>query len=140
MVTALAIVLSLGLAAAVGYGAQTKKVATQVEVEGWYFDDDDNDMVMVGDVHSRQRKCEKARRVTVLRYDGPFQPPPAEGEGDEVDTVTTDRTGDWKLTIETNGGDTPNYVGATVTRKTVTTRSGQRLTCKADKAPPRPTD
>jgi hypothetical protein len=133
---ALAIVLSLGLAVSAGYGAKVKRVASEVEVDGWRYDSDDFDFVAVGDVHSNKSKCEKGRTVTVIRNDGPFDELPPEGEGDAVGEVKTDATGDWEFTIETNGGDTPNFMTATVARKKVTTRGGKKLICKADKAPP----
>jgi hypothetical protein len=131
----LAIVLALGLVVTASYAAKSKKVASEVEVDAWYWNDDE-DMVTAGDVHSKKPKCEKGREVTVIRNDGPFEPVPDEGDGDPVGTVKTDRTGDWEFVIQTNGGDTPNFVTATVARKSVTTKSGKKLTCKADKAPP----
>jgi hypothetical protein len=131
----LAIVLSLGLSVSAGYAAKAKKVASQVEVDAWYWNDDE-DMVAVGDVHAKKPKCEKGREVTVIRFDGPFEPEPDEGEGDPMGTAKTDKTGDWDFVIQTNGGDTPEYVTATVARKSVTTKGGKKLTCKGDKAPP----
>jgi hypothetical protein len=138
-VIGLAIVLSLGLAVSAGYGAKGKKIASEVEVDGWYYDSD-GAFIAAGDVHSRKPKCEKGRRVTVFRSDAPFDEPPAEGEGVEVGEVTTDKTGDWEFNVEPKGGITPNWLTASVARKKVTTGSGKKLTCKADKAPVRSSD
>jgi hypothetical protein len=135
-IIALALVLSLGVAVSAGHAAQSKKVASDVEVDGFYLTLPDMTFLFTvfGDVHSNKPKCERRRSVTVYGSNDP----PEEGEGEFVlGSATTDKTGDWELFL---GDGTPNYTSASVARRKVTTKSGKKLICKADGAPPLVTD
>jgi ABC-type glycerol-3-phosphate transport system substrate-binding protein len=128
----LALVVIVATALAAIAEAKAKRVASEVEVTGWYFEDsEDNDFIMVGDVHANKPKCEKNRTVTVYEQNELSDPRVV------VATVTTDKTGDWSRNY---GSDFPgNYTSADVDRKKIEKRK-KNLVCKADSSPPLVTD
>jgi hypothetical protein len=107
----------IAAALAVSAGAATPKFASTVHMHGvgpspgydhW-----------VGHVHSRKRKCERGRTVTVFY------------EGSDVGSDTTDRQGHWQIPTAAPGDD-PYY--ASVSRKVVGS-GDNKVVCKADRSP-----
>jgi hypothetical protein len=119
----LAIVLTLGLAVSASQAAKAKKVASEVEVDG-YYPPPDYEFAFVGDVFARQNKCERNRTVT-LYYD-------ESGKAENVGVDVTDRTGDWTIAPNLIGSDDPFY--AVVDRKVVR-KGDKKIVCKADTSP-----
>jgi hypothetical protein len=127
VVLGLAIVLTLGLAVPASQAAKSKKVASEVEVEGWHYPPPDYDWTLVGDVHAKKNKCEKGRTVTILGLDSETDDGSAQG------TVTTDETGDWEFNL--SEVDFTAYHAAEVERKKITKANGKKIVCKADRSP-----
>jgi hypothetical protein len=120
VVAGLAAVLMLGIAAPSGQAAKSKKVASHVDIDGRDQQPPDFDTDLVGNVYSKQPKCVRNREVTIFR----------EGDSEPVGTVTTDRTGDWRVTVDPNFGS----FEARVAKKQVRKR-GKKIVCKKDTSP-----
>ena len=114
------------LAASVGVVAsaegKTTRVASVVDQDGYAYPEE-NTYQFVGNVWSPKARCERRRKVTVY-YEQP-------GGTSVVDSDTTNRTGDWEVTVHLLG-DTAYY--AKVGRKEIT-RDGNTIVCKADRSP-----
>jgi hypothetical protein len=119
-ILSLAIVLVLGLTVGVGHAAKPKKVASEVDIDGRDQQAPDFDTELVGNVYSKQPKCVRNREVTIFR----------EGDSEPVGTVMTDRTGDWRVTVDPNFGS----FEARVAKKQVRKR-GKTIVCKKDTSP-----
>lgn len=78
----------------------------------------------VGGVHSRKRKCQRGRTVTVYYEETPAP--------ERVDSDQTDRFGHWQVLINVLGTDDPYY--AVVSRKVVGS-GDNRIICKPDRSP-----
>ena len=112
----LAIVLTLGLAVPASQAAKAKKVATEVDIDGFR----PTPFTFVGNAYAKKPKCVRNRSVTVFRTEG--------GTHDLAGTATTDETGDWQLTPDVVGsGDYEVEVAKKKIKK-----HGKRLVCKAD--------
>ena len=130
-VLALAAIATIALAAPAAE-AKAKRVASEVEVTGFYREDSaDNDFILVGDVHANKPKCEKRRTVTVYEQDD------LSAKRVVLATVTTDKTGDWSYNHGSE--EQPNYTSADVDRREIE-KPGKDLVCKADSSPPLVTD
>jgi hypothetical protein len=116
----LALVLVLGFAAPSTQAAKPKKVASKVDIDGRDQQPPDFDTELVGNVYSKQPKCVRNREVTIFR----------EGDSEPVGTVTTDRTGDWRVTVDPNFGSFEARVAKRKVRK-----RGQKIVCKKDTSP-----
>jgi hypothetical protein len=119
-VMALVMALTLGLAVGTSQAAKTKKLVSNIEIEGLA---PNTAFTFIGDVHSRKNKCERNRTVTLYYNVG--------GEFEDVGTTTTDRTGDWEIS--------PNLVGDTAFYAAVEKRKigagDRKLVCKAADSP-----
>jgi hypothetical protein len=112
----LAIVLTLGLTAGTTHAAKAKRVATEVDIDGFRF----TPFTFFGNAYSKKPKCVRDRSVTVFRTEG--------GAHDLAGTATTDETGDWQLSPDVVGsGDYEVEVAKKKIKK-----HGKRLVCKAD--------
>jgi hypothetical protein len=121
----LAVALMLGMAITASHAANTKKIATEAEVEGIRFPTD-TEIEFFGDVHSLKSKCEKGRDVTLV-YNGP-------NKADHfVGTDTTDETGDWEVRHGESGLAAGNYA-VEVAKKTFK-KHGRKFVCKATTSP-----
>jgi hypothetical protein len=116
-IAGLAIVLAAGLPGLAGAGGGAPKIAAQLHMHGTGPDPTYDHWV--GDVHSRKRKCERRRTVTVYY------------EGENVGSDVTDRYGHWAIPISVPGHD-PYF--AVVSRKLVG-QGANELICKADRSP-----
>ena len=124
----LAIVLTLGGVAGTSQAAKGKKVKTEVEIEGVTYLDAPPRAVYFGDVHALKSKCERRRHVTVYYDNDP-------GPGDDIVEVgedTTDRTGDFEVSVELIG---ESAYHAIVDKRKVG-KAEKRLVCKKATSPP----
>jgi hypothetical protein len=118
----LIIVLALVLAAPASTAAKPKKVASEVDIDGWDSQPPDFEFTFVGNVYSKQPKCVRNREVTVFVASNP----------DPVGTATTDHTGEWRSAPDTlvAGGTYEAHVAKKKVRK-----RGKKLVCTADTSP-----
>jgi hypothetical protein len=122
-ILSLAIVLVLGLTVGASHAAKPKKVASEVDIDGYDFQPPSFEFTFIGNVYSKKPKCVRNRVVTVFDTDG--------GQAEPVGTTTTDHTGDWRLDPDPL---TPGNYQAQVARKRVG-KPGKRLVCKVDTSP-----
>jgi hypothetical protein len=118
----LAIVLVLGITVGASH-AKLKRVASEVDIDGYDVQPPDFEFTLVGNVYSKKPKCVRNRVVTVFDTDG--------GQAEPVGTTTTDRTGDWRLVPDPL---TPGNYEAQVARKRVG-KPGKKLVCNGDLSP-----
>ena len=103
-------------------GGGAPKIGSQVHMHG--VGPDPTYDHWVGDVHSRKRKCERRRIVTVFYEETPSP--------ESVGSDTTDRQGHWQVPVAVLGKDDPYY--AVVSRKVIG-RGDNKVVCKADQSP-----
>jgi hypothetical protein len=116
----LAIVLTLGLGLPASQAAKTKKVASEVDIDG--FRPGPPAFTFVGNVYAKKPKCVRNRTVTVFRTEG--------GTHELVGTSTSDETGDWELADSAGSGDYEVEVAKRKVKK-----GDKKLICKADVSP-----
>jgi hypothetical protein len=117
----MAALLALGFAVPSSHAVKPKKVASEVDIDGWDFPPPDFDFTFVGNVYAKKAKCVRNRTVTVFRV----------ADDEPVGTTTTDATGDWRLVPSSLNVTTYE---ARVTKKR-TGKPGKKLVCKADASP-----
>jgi hypothetical protein len=114
-------VLALGLAAGTTHAAKAKKVASEVDFYGVDMPPG-HQVQFVGNVYAKKPKCVRNRSVTI------FFTAKAETIRKSIGTVTTDKTGDWRIEPETSPVGTYE---AEVAKKKVK-KHGKKLVCKPD--------
>jgi hypothetical protein len=109
------------LAVGTGQAAEPKRFATVAEIEFATYIGGGAATRFIGDVHSQKPRCEKRRELTLI-----YRLP--DGGDDAVASTTTDRTGDWALTLSPS--DTPDgeYVVKVARRKIK--KAAKKIVCK----------
>jgi hypothetical protein len=114
--------LALGVASGTTQAAKTKKVASEVDIDGV---DQQGQVTFIGNVYAKKAKCVPNRTVTILfTEDGGTTPEP-------VGTVTSDATGDWRFVPDSSP---PGDYQAEVAKKKFK-KHGKKLVCKPDISP-----
>jgi hypothetical protein len=118
----MATALMLGLAVPTTQAAKPKKIASEVDIDGFHQFPPNFDFTFVGNVYAKKPKCVRNRSVTVFYTEG--------GAHELVGTATTDETGDWGLADLVGSGD----YEAEVSKRTVK-KGDKKLVCRADVSP-----
>ena len=119
--TCIAVGVTVGFALVAPAAADAPKVKSTVHMHGLGPDPEYDSWV--GDVHSRKRKCERGRTVTVVYHEAP--------KPFEVGSDVTDRLGHWRVQMNFPGDD-PYH--AEVKRRVVGS-GDNKVVCKADRSP-----
>jgi hypothetical protein len=122
-IVAVATALTLAFAAAPTNAAEKKKVASEVDIDGWDYQPPLYEINIIGNVYSKRPKCVRNRSVTLFLG----------GVGGEaVGSTTTDSTGDWRTVPEAlvAGGEYQAEVAKKRVRK-----QDKKIVCQADTSP-----
>jgi hypothetical protein len=111
--SAVALAALLALALGVGTAGATASFATKVKI------DEGGPKGASGHVSSKQKKCLRDRRVTLLVEDE------ATGELDKIGTTTTNRQGEWEVDVDLFAG---KYVAKVISR--IIYLHGMSYTCR----------